>query len=362
MTPAAAPVQRQDRRGAPALGDAFRGGALAEGQREGSSVGETVAEASGGRADLRALSLGFELPAGRSFSSDPLHTLATHQATRIDLRVSRDRLQVGMWPPMMVDATFPIRNSTVSGCGWDFARGEPVIHVQDAGMGAIPSAGRVRTRIHDMLRQTLGSTPLGRPGYDPLSDREVMTHLMALRRAFEALPASPGATEAPLEARDPSAGATLAMRAPFVAGSGEAQMTIPAGGTFTATVRTSGDARAAVAGGSAAGALAALQVTELDLESSNITILNGNSPVARLLSLRVLPGGVVQVLNYEALGGAALADGLEGLASLFGGGSRGPGVVRRRLEEGLSGAVRSLVLENRQAIPGVDLASVLGVR
>ena len=152
------------------------------------------------------------------------------------------------------------------------------------------------------------------------------------------------------------------MRAPFVAGSGGASMNIPAGGNFTAEVRTSGDARAAAAGRGAAGALSALRVDALNLDSDSITISKDGSPVARLRSLRVLRGGVVQVLHYEPLGNAAIADGVEGLLRLVSGDRRGSKFVRRQLEVALSTAVRSLVLENRGAIPGVDLASVLGVR
>jgi hypothetical protein len=290
------------------------------------------------------------------------HTLTTGSRTRIQLRVSRERLEVVMSPPMMVDATFPVRNSSIAGCGWDFTRGQPVVDVRDAGTGVVPSTGPVRSRIDGLLRQALAGSPIGRPGYDPLADREIMTHLAALQRAFEALPAAEGASGGPLEIRDPSAGATLAMRAPFVAGSGGASMNIPAGGLFTAEVETTGDARAAAAGRGAAGALAALQVSSLNLDSDSITISKDGSPVARLRSLRVLRGGVVQVLHYEPLGTAAIADGVEGLLRLFSGDTRGSEFVRRQLEEALSTAVRSLVLENRGAIPGVDLASVLGVR
>jgi hypothetical protein len=363
----AAMLAPEPQRSAPGVAKGASAGASAVQAKAAESPGDVVSQASGGKAELQEVSLGFTIPGGRTLSSGYTHTLTTGHGTRLDARVSSERLYVALSPSLQVDATFPAKNASVDSISWNFVRGEPDVHVRSTGHGVVDVSGYISDRVLGLMRSTLGASPLGRPGYNPLRDSNLVGHLGALRQVFESLPATPGADTSPIAARDPSVGATIRMTSPFQQGSGDASVSIPSGGRFRASVETSGDAIAAATAGAArgaAGVASAIRVSALTLEGDNITISQGGEPVAKLKRLQVLPGGQVRVLEYESLSlGAAFADLFQGVSSIVSGRTgESASIVRTRLEEGLSGAVRALVLENRCAIPGVDLGGLLGVR
>lgn len=127
------------------------------------------------------------------------------------------------------------------------------------------------------------------------------------------------------------------------------------------------------------------ELNEVRIRSGDgITLSQDGKAVAKLKHVAVWRGGSVDVVDYEALGSLKTMEGLESGARLFTllallSGSRGhPGALRgvngdvspratsgyaeEKMEKALTDAVRRLVLDHYDAVPGLDLRKVLGVK
>ena len=114
--------------------------------------------------------------------------------------------------------------------------------------------------------------------------------------------------------------------------------------------------------------------------------IGDGKPVALLESLSIERGGQVNLRRFRLLGAASTAGGVESLLRLLGAAAaiadRGvnggaaldiasrtgdlrprivEGMTQQQIEAALSAAVHTLVLENAEAIPGVNLPQVLGI-
>lgn len=372
LTPAAppdAPVQRK------AAGAAV--------QRE-----ESVADQVPDNVDLRSARVSFTLPAHRTLASGMLYDATTQSPTSITIQVSPDNLHVYTSPPLEFDVQFPGANMDFYSADVNFATGGVSASFHKSGTGFdVTATGR--EKVVDLITRAIAGSPMARPGYNPMTDRALMSTLMRVKANFDSLPEASGGGGDAIPATDisrPTIGATLAMRTPFFQESDGAGVRIGAGGQFDVTIAGSGNLARILAAGNPQAAAMAAGINSVSVRSEAIELIKDGEAIAKLKSLRIAPGGAVTLQDFEMLGGLGTGAGIESLFRIIAGGvalAEGGvplevgmeatarsgraepelvrGMSRTMIETGLSNAVRGLLRENRNAVPGIDLGLVFGV-
>jgi hypothetical protein len=155
------------------------------------------------------------------------------------------------------------------------------------------------------------------------------------------------------------------------------------GAELSVSVQGGGNVQSIMDGGSVAGAVKAANLQSITVSASGLTVKSGGKPVAQISRMTIHKGGQVSIERMELLGSAATARSAEqGLSLLLGllalaardgdalnGAMRNAqdpavvdGLARSQMEKEFTDAIRSMVLEYRGAVPGLDLAEVLGIR
>ncbi len=340
--------------------------------------------------DLRAARVSFNLPARRQLAGSALYDAATRSETSITVAVSPEGLEVSASPLVPFDVTWPGQNMSFGSAGIDFASGEVSAHFyRDGGLGSgfIDVTQRGAAEVKRMIRQAIAGTPMARPGYNPFQDSNLQATLQRIKANFDALPSQGAPNVEAREISSPRVGATLAMRTPFFREAGAAGLRIGAGGQFDVDIQGSGELSRLLQAGNPQSAAMAANIQHVDLQSEAIELLRGGEPVARLQQLRIHRGGQVTIQRFEMLGGLGAGAGIESLFRLLVGvaalssqgaspelaanltvasGGAEPeftrGLSRAMIEQGLTDAVRTLLRDNRSAVPGLDLSLVFGVR
>lgn len=390
--PGASPLQAQLRGASFAEGEALL--SPVQRQRDGGAAadGGSVDERMPSQVSLEGLSVGFTLPAGKTLAGAWSHDVRTSSPTRINLSVSRDGVSVQMSPGIYIDAQWPAQNMRVSGAGRSFgpARTWANVHVvRGMGEGFIDLTGRASDEVTKLIDGAIAGTAMAEPGYDPFSDDRILSTLGAIKANFESLPAAAGGGGDAVDAAEltrPTLSATLAMTAAFEQQANGAGVRVPAGGRFSAEVVGDGNLGALLSARGPGEAAQAVPISAIHLRSDAIELTKGGDPVARLDHIQVARGGQVTLSRFTLLGSGRTAAGFETLVRLLVGAAQAvdrgappqlgvaaaaqrgdleprfvQGLSRSMIEEGLTTAVRQLVTDNRAAIPGVDLATALGV-
>lgn len=363
------------------------GPASAVQRKDGESVDAQVPE----QVSLQQLAVSFTLPAGKTLAGSWAHEVRTSSPTQVTLSVGRDGVTVNASPGIFIDAQWPAQNMRVHGAGRNFAQARTwadVFTVRGMGEGFVDLTGRARTEITGLIDRGIAGTKMAEKGYDPFKDEQVMQTLGAIKANFESLPDAGGGGEAvgAAELTRPSLSATLKMQSGFSQESGGAGVTIPAGGQFSADVVGAGNLAALLAARTPGQAAQAVPISAIHLRSDAIELTKGGDPVAKLEAIEIARGGQVTLQRFTLLGSGRTAAGFETLVRLLVGAAQAAqhgappalgvglaaqrgdleprfvqGLSRELIEQGLTDAVRTLVTENRNAIPGLDLAAALGI-
>ncbi len=383
LTPAAgappdAPVQHKSANGAAVQ----RKGAAAVQRDE--SVADQVPE----NVDLRSARISFTLPAHRKLAGSMLYDATTEYQTTVTIQASPDGLRIYTSPSLTFDVQFPGANMDFHGANVNFATGAVSASFHKSGVG-FDCTATGRETVVDLITRALAGSPMARPGYNPMTDRNLTSTLMRVKANFDSLPEAQGgggADVAPTDISRPTIGATLAMRTPFFQESDGAGVRIGAGGQFDVSIAGSGNLARILAAGNPQAAAMAAGINSVSVRSEAIELIKDGEAIAKLKSLRIAPGGAVTLQEFEMLGGLGAGAGFESLLRIIGGGialAEGGvplevgmeatarsgraepelvrGVSRAMIETGLSNAVRGLLRENRNAVPGIDLGLVFGV-
>lgn len=404
------PVQKKEEGGSESSGAALRGGLRGASFDEGAAMlepaggapppsapvqrkagaavqrDEPLADRVPDNVDLRAARVSFTLPANRKLAgSTLLYDATTRYATTVTIAVSPESLRITTSPALPFDVTFPGANMSFYGAGVRFASGEVTADFYKTGVG-FDCTATGRETVVDMVRRGIAGTPMARPGYNPMTDRDLMGTVMRVKANFDSLPQSggrPGVGAADIS--QPTIGATLAMRTPFFQAGDGAGVRIAAGGQLDVSVNGTGNLAQILAAGNPQAAAMAAGIRDVTVRSEAIELLKDGEAVAKLQSLRIAPGGAVSLQQFEMLGGLGAGAGFESLLRLLAGGVAlaGQGVPleagveitarsgraepeivrgmsRQMIEQGLTAAVQTLLRDNRNAIPGIDLGLVFG--
>lgn len=330
--------------------------------------------------DLEKIGLSATL-AGNTTLTGGWNPLQTTSNTQVWLEITGGRLKVSFWPPLLVDAQWPMSNVEWHGLEYDFTTGQIArVNLENSQWLAFGTKGFVDDAIREWVNNVVGGTALGRPGYDPLRDPDVGATLRSLQANLTKGSATGGGGgdagdlgPEDLSGITPSAGFRTTEE--IVQGTGAGGVKIPAGTGIEAYVRLRGTAEQLAQSG-------VDQVDSISLRSDGIVLMQGDEPIAKLQSVTVLNGGQVRVDRFEPLGKlkeyGEVESGLRGLFALFQlaaasqGANTGPistnvnpdlvnGMAEGQMEKALQDALRSLLETHHAAVPGYDLRQVLGM-
>lgn len=319
---------------------------------------------------LESAGLSFRLPGNTALTGD-WNQLQTTAPTGVWITVTPRALRVQFSPALEVDAQWPHSNVAWSGFTFDFASGK----VSDVGVEntqfAIPISGTVRDSVTSFVMKTVAGTKLGKGGYNPLQDADLTGTLAALQAnmASQATGGKQGDLK-PRQVNGFALHASAKTREKVEAGAPGGGIQMPAGAGITVAVSLAGN-------GETIGSTPP-NVQSVDVSSSDLTLLSGGKPIAKLRSMRVDRGGKVDVTDFEPLGKLAEVGAGESLIRLFGAlialesGDRRAlnadlnprvvnGVAEAQIEKALTEAVQTLVRDHHDLIPGFDLRAVLGM-
>lgn len=324
---------------------------------------------------LKSAGVSFQLPANTILTGDWKYDLRTQGATRVWITVTEQGLSVQFWPALQVDATWPVSNADWRSVDFSFTKGE-VSHVGvESTQFALPVEGTVRSSVTDFVHGVMAPTPMGRAGYNPLRDRNLAGTLAAVQSSFLSKGSSGGGKGNldPAKVGGVALSASFKTRSRIEQGTSQGGLVLPAGAGLDVSVSVAGNMPTLARGG-------VPDVQSIDIGSSDLTLLKDGKPIAKLRSLRIARGGAVDVLDFEPLGKLAEYGAGESLIRLFAvlaqvrgaGDARVAqnadihprvvnGVAELEMERALTAAVQEMVREHHDAIPGVDLRSVLGV-
>lgn len=331
-----------------------------------------------GELELQKLGLSATI-AGNTALTGNWNQLQTTSNTQVWLEISGSRLKIQFWPPLLVDAQWPMSNVEWHGLEYDFTTGQiSKVSLENSQWLAFGTKGFVDDAIREWVNGLVGGTALGRPGYDPLHDPDVAGTLRSLQGNLTRGSATGGGKPGDLGPEDvsgitPSAGFRTTEEISQVTEQGGVK--IPAGTGIEAFVRLQGTAEQL-------GASGVEQVDYVSIHSDGILLMKGNDPIAKLQSVTVLNGGQVRVDRFEPMGKLKeygdVESGLRGLFALFQlaalreGAYTGPittnvnpdvvnGMAEGQMEKALQDALRSLIETHHAAVPGHDLRRVLGM-
>lgn len=318
-------------------------------------------------------------------------TVKTKQPTQIGVEVTPTGVKVWVSPAMYLDADWPLQDCEINGAGLEFAKKLPYADVTDVsglGTGMISIAGRVGKKLTDMISKAVDHTKLVSGTYDPVTDTDLSGTLNSVMAGFVDLFSDHDGKEKttqppiqPEEMKNISAGATIAVvdGASFIQGG--SGLTLGANSPITISVDGAGNLRDTLAAKDPEHMAEAARIQQVSLSTAGLEVIVSGKPVAKLERITLASGGKVTIDQMTPLGKLADAEATESGLSLLGalialrandpsaGGmyqnAQRPvvvdGVSRAVIEQNFTDTLHKLILQYRAAVPGVDLAKVLGI-
>jgi len=322
-------------------------------------------------------SLSFTLPGGTQLRGGWTINVYTSDLTIVTLRISPRGLEVSFTPDLYIDILGPA-NLTWSGLTYDFASASVTsVSLRDA---LVPTGGAMqptaRSDIASFLNSVIAATRIAAPGYDPLTDPDVMGTLNSVKDNWTRLPPT-GSEVTPRDIRNVELAADITFDSEIRQSTPEGGIFIPAGGRATFSVMFSGSADDVIEASTRS-------IRWIEIESNSIILQRGGQDVARLQRLYVQHGGTVLVSSFEPLGGLASAAGAESLVRFMGllialssgrpedriaiagrtpniGAQSVGRIAAEQIQEALGIAIRGWIQENCFVIPETNLCEMLGI-
>ena len=329
------------------------------------TLDQTLTRALPEGASLKRASISFSLPANRMISPS---LWTDDEPPTVTLAIRRSGLSLNFVPPLIVQG--PIISMDWSGLEFSFATAS--VESVDLHSPAHIFEQTAKDKIKKFVTDVLKGTPVALAGYDPLTDPDLSGTLKQIESNFEAAPSS-GSQITAQSLKGLTASATVGLASPIIRGTPQGRLVVS--GSVTLTARARGSA-----------ATLASEPPELEwvrVTGPSIVVQAEGEDIARLEELMIHPGGSVTIEKMTLIGealdlahketafrvlgllGLIAAEGVDRLtlsganpsleAELV------PGVTRQMIESALTDAVRGLVWKYEFAIPGYDLARILGM-
>jgi hypothetical protein len=338
--------------------------------------------------ELQSVEAGFMIPGGVRFQSDWRSTVQTRSPTYVHVEVSTAGVEIRCSPAIFVDVTWPGKNASISAAGVHFADGRPYANVRDEGghvPGVMSATGTIQSTITGMLSSAIAGTPFARPGYQPTHDADLAGTLHRVQAGFQGLFAGGGHAApsglTPAQMSGVGMGATVATQGGDFTSNGTGVRLAP-GASISVFAEGAATMQNLAEAGSAQNAVDAANVQEVRIETGGLTVVAKGKEVARLDRLTLHRGGRVTIDSLQLLGDAARARRTEGglalLVAVIAQQSGRPdvaqgavnyannpqiveGVSRSMIEREFTTQMHAMILQHRNAVPGVDLARALGI-
>ncbi len=344
--------------------------------------------------ELKSVRGSITIPGGKKLTGNWQASIATKHATTLTVEVSGTGVNAWLSPSLHVDATWPLQNAEIRGAGVRFADGKPYANVTDGrglGSGMISVSDNIEEKITSAIAQGIAGSPLARPGYVPTQDPNLGATLDAVMANMGGL-FEGGGNEGNKKKKDGitpddmdrvSAGGTISLRAGGQFLKDGTGLAIAPGSDLSVSVEGGGDLQDVMdAGTNPEAALKAASIQAIRINAGDMQVKSKGKPIAKITALTVRPGGRVTIDHMELLGSAATARageaGLSLLVGLLALGARDArtaggafqnaqdpqlvdGISRQMMEEQFTETVQKMVLQYRAAVPGLDLATVLGI-
>lgn len=328
--------------------------------------------------DLQQASVHVDLGADTQLSDDP--DLSTSARTRLWLTLGRDHLRLSCEPPLFLDLTWPLSNVAIRGFTYDFGSGAVSdVALQSTQTIAIPVNGTVRSKLGEAVQELFAGTRVAEGDYDPTQDPDFgQTLQQVITNASSS--GSSADTPSPVGMGDlQSVGlsATFDVVRAIQRSTPEGEVSVASGASLTVSVLSQGSLTSAMEDPR----LASLTLWTHD----GVVLRKGGEDVAKLTRIRLLPGGRVDVVDFEPLGTAREVGAVESVGRLFallamarGSGPAGrqalanapsdvleprlvDGLTESLMEDALTEVVQELIEAHHDALPGFDLRTILGM-
>jgi len=336
--------------------------------------------------ELCAIGLSFSLAAGKNLSRTWQRELRTESESRIRIGVTRERLEVGFSPPLLIDAQWPAMNMQLGGVHFDFSTSRAT-----ATLGSIrgPTEGLVdfsedaKKEVCALITSGIADTAMQRSGYDPMTDPNIVSTLEAIAANFQKRPSSGSSGVDYGDFADPRIDVKMSTTAAFEHVEESAGLSVPKGTVVDVSMTGRGNLATILARRSTAEKVTAARMESVTIASDGISVIVKDKPVACLDRIRIDRGGTVTLEQMRLEGVVGEAAGIESLfrvvASAMQLGACGadlgagitlaahspdalativPDIVRGKIEATLTEGVKQLVHTHRFAIPEVDLQEI----
>lgn len=345
--------------------------------------------------DLKSVQGTVTIPGKKKLTGDWASSVATRHATQLTVEVSQTGVRAWMSPSLFVDATWPLQNAELRGAGVHFADGKAYADVEDGhgfGSGLISIKDKVASKVTGIIDKGIAGTPFARPGYKPVQDADLGGTLDKVVHGFTGMfagdhagddhePAQKPPALGPQDFQRVSGGATITAKAGGSFGKAGTGLVIAPGSDVGLFVDGAANAEQLSHAHTPGEAAQIASIQGLTVTATGMEVQAKGKPVAKISSLTIKPGGEVSIGHMELLGKARDAQVTEsgislliGLMALAGHdpsagdlvrNAQDPtivdGVTRSMMEKEFTDTVRKLVIQYRSAVPGMDLAKVLGI-
>lgn len=340
--------------------------------------------------DLKSVRGSVTIPANRKLAGDWKAAVQTREATQVQIEVTHTGVRVSCSPAIFIDAQWPLQNAEFYGASVNFG-GKAHADVEDGhgwGSGMISIKGKVAGEITSILDKGIAGSPLAQKGYDPTKDANLEGTLQSVQQHFSQGFAQQGGGaqgKAPVdeaEMTNVSAGGTVTLKAGGNFMKDGTGLAIDPGSDISLDAIGRGNVKDLhAAGGKAQESADAARISALNIGATGMKVMAKGKPIAQISAMTIHPGGNVTIDQVELLGKAAEAKAgeaglslLVGLLALY---SHDPaangalqnaqdpklvdGVTKKLMEDQFTAQIRSMILQYRKAVPGMDIAKVLGV-
>ena len=300
--------------------------------------------------------------------------------------MTRDSLEIGFSPPILIDAQWPAMNMQLGGVKRDFSTGQTTAFlgsIHGVAEGLIDFSNDAKKEVCALITSGVTGTAMEQTGYNPMQDAHIVSTLETLANHFRQEPQKSPSEVEYSDFGAPRVDMNMVMKTDFRHIEKNAGLAVRSGTTIDVSILGHGNLATMMASRTTAEKVNAAKIDSVTIASDGILVIVSDKPIAYLDRMRIDRGGAVTLEKLRLEGAAGEVAGIETLirvmasaiqwtasgATLDDGmtmamNSRDtqanviPEVVRTQIEKTLTDGVKQLLKANRTVVPEVDIEEV----